>query len=252
MIRLDLIKQAVASAPGTGDISLGSGQTGFIGIQDHPDTTDGMTVEYIAIDGNNKEFGIGTYSATGDVLTRTWIQGKIESGVYSKNPGTGVNLTANAVIQCGPVATNMNFRGCLITKSSPQSITNITQTAASYDTEIFDTNAFHDSAVNASRITIPAGVSVVRLSGCVRFAANSTGHRYAFFVKNGNQANLETTSIVRLLPVSTFEPNYPLSPIVDYCTPGDYYEIVVYQDSGAPLNIASSKNGHYFLCEVIQ
>lgn len=253
MIRLDLIKQAVASAPGTGNVSLGAAKTGYIGIQDHPDTTDGMAVEYIAIDGNNKEFGIGTYSATGDVLTRTWIQGKIESGVYSKNPATGVNLTANAVIQCGPVATNLNFSGCLLVHSTTESVANAVSYQLSWDTEIYDTDGFHDTVTGNSRITVPAnkGIKLVRLTAGIDWAANGTSYRMARFLKNGSVFDGGAGSTLYVTSATTNAFNNIASPVLA-CADGDYFEVSVYQSTGGSLNVNDTTYTHFFGLEVVK
>ena len=249
MIRLDLIRQAVASAPGTGVISLGSAQTGYIGIQDHPDTTDGMIVEYAIQDGNNKEFGIGTYSATGDTLTRTWIQGKIDSGVYSKNPGTGLTLSANAIVGCSPTATNLNFSGCLVFNSTDQSITTSTNTYLSFDSEVYDTNNFHETSTNNSRITIPKGISVVEVFCAVRWAANSTGFRVVELAKNNDASE---RGCPRHLISASNDTSTSMSSAPLYVSENDYFEVQVYQSSGSNLNVAHTDTNTYFGLRVIQ
>lgn len=251
MIRLDLIKQAVVSAPGTGVISLGTSQTGYIGIQDHPDTTDGMSVEYIAIDGNNKEFGIGTYSATGDVLTRTWIQGKIESGVYSKNPATGINLTANAVIQCGPVATNLTFRGCFLTKSSNQDVATSTSVRVAWDAEIYDTDNFHDTVTSNSKIIIPdnKGIRLVRFVAGIDWSANGTSYRMARIFKNNSIVDGGAASTLYVNIATTNAYNNLITPVLNV-TDGDEFEVDVYQATGSTLQVESGYST-FFAMEVV-
>lgn len=50
------------------------------------------------------------------------------------------------------------FVGCALTASADQSTTGGTDTAITFNTEDFDTDAFHSTTSNTSRITIPAGL----------------------------------------------------------------------------------------------
>ena len=51
-----------------------------------------------------------------------------------------------------------SFIGCALTASGDQSTTGGTDTAITFTTEDFDTDAFHSTSSNTSRITIPAGL----------------------------------------------------------------------------------------------
>jgi hypothetical protein len=55
-------------------------------------------------------------------------------------------------------AAGASFIGCALTASADQSTTGFTDTAITFNTEDFDTDAFHDTSTNTSRITIPAGL----------------------------------------------------------------------------------------------
>ena len=54
-------------------------------------------------------------------------------------------------------------KGCLLSNTTNQAITTATGTNLSFDTEVYDTDGFHSPSVNPSRITIPAGVSKIKL-----------------------------------------------------------------------------------------
>ena len=75
---------------GVGAITLGGALAGYIAFTDIGDTE----IYYAIIDGNNREAGIGTLS--GSVLSRTTISYKLENGVYSSSPGTGISLSGTA------------------------------------------------------------------------------------------------------------------------------------------------------------
>jgi hypothetical protein len=124
-------------------------------------------------------------------------------------------------------------RGCSLYRTADQSIANSTATYISWNTELYDTDAYHDNSVNPTRITIPSGLGGKYLiSTTLPYAVNGTGQRVGYIQKNGSllyltaQGNLSAT-------VGTF---------VDYVytaelTAGDYIEIQTFQDSGGSLNV---------------
>src|SRR4030067_1312943 len=68
------------------------------------------------------------------------------------------------------------FRGVLAYMSVGQSVTSGTGTYLSFDSESYDTDAIHDNGVNPERLTVPAGVSKVRLvaSVAITYSAAAT------------------------------------------------------------------------------
>jgi hypothetical protein len=134
------------------------------------------------------------------------------------------------------------FVGCQLEKiTSAQSIPNGSATAVSFNSEVYDTDGFHDNSTNNSRITIPTGkggkyLFVAQLS----FAANGTGSRITKLFKNG--------SLLQLLNVSTNAgaADFAVNAASGFATAsaGDYFEIYAEQYSGGNLNANySSGNG---------
>lgn len=97
MARLrNMARMSVASAPGTGTVTLGSAVTGWLsfssaGIQD------GEVVTYFIVDGAAREIGRGTYTASGTTLARTTI-------LRSTNANSAISATAAAQVAIGPSA----------------------------------------------------------------------------------------------------------------------------------------------------
>lgn len=90
------VKQAVSGTPGTGTITLGSAETGFIAFGDA--FTDGSLVSYVIEDGNNREAGIGTYTVSGTTLARTEIRYTLVSGTYDETAPAAITLTSAAIV----------------------------------------------------------------------------------------------------------------------------------------------------------
>jgi hypothetical protein len=130
-------------------------------------------------------------------------------------------------------ASGSTFSGCSLYKSASQSIADSTHTALTFDLEFFDTDSYHSTVTNTSRITIPSGkTGYYSFSGNATFASNSTGVRIGSFYKNGSpfrflyNANASTgsDSIINFTTIA-------------YLTATDYMELRVFQSSTAALNV---------------
>lgn len=101
---LDRIRAGVATAPGTGDIYLGTPIAGFRGFSGFGD---GDTLPYTMEDGVNWELGVGTYHAATNVLSRTTVRASSGAG------GVGlISATNQAVVYCAIHAEDL--KGALV------------------------------------------------------------------------------------------------------------------------------------------
>lgn len=89
------VKQATATT-GTGTMTLGSAETGFIAFGDA--FADGDVVHYSIQDGNNREIGIGTYTASGTTLSRDTVLETLVSGTFDNTSPTAISLSGSAVV----------------------------------------------------------------------------------------------------------------------------------------------------------
>jgi hypothetical protein len=126
--------------------------------------------------------------------------------------------------------------GTRVSKAAVQSINHGAATALNCDTEAFDTDAFHDTVANNTRITVPAGFDgYAQLGGSVHFAGNTTGMREAYIRKGGatEYGRVEANAIYNAGYVTGLQPT--TGPIA--VAAADYFELMAYQDSGAALNV---------------
>jgi hypothetical protein len=85
--------QAITTTAGTGNLTLAS-STGFCNFSDRFANND--AVDYMLQDGNNKEWGRGTW-LTGNILARTTVKGSLVAGVYSGS-STPITLSGGTTI----------------------------------------------------------------------------------------------------------------------------------------------------------
>lgn len=139
-------------------------------------------------------------------------------------------------------ASSTAFSGCSLYKSATQSVNNDTITTVTFDSEFFDTDAYHSTSSNTSRITIPTGKAGKFLFiAVIQWAANATGVRNMNILKNGVRitefaddavsAGVSTTSFTFMLDAAD----------------ADYFEYTCYQNSGGTRTInATATDGTYF------
>lgn len=99
------------------------------------------------------------------------------------------------------------------------------------------------NAATPTRLTVPVGVSRVRLTAGVLFASNATGRRRARILKNGLAFNGMAESTVA--PVNGSITSFQvITPILDVAA-GDYFEVYAFQSSGGNLDLTAGNSGTF-------
>jgi hypothetical protein len=190
---------------------------------------------------------------TGEVLTAADVDGYLMQGVwvfasaaardsavtspqegnfaYLKDTNATTYYTGSAWVSLGGAA---SFKGCAATQTSAQSLATSTDVAITFNAETFDTDAFHDTSSNTSRITIPAGLGgYYEFYFTVGLTAQTNGRRMCSLRLNGSTKlfTVETSE----LGVSFVNPTLTGTGVVNLVAT-DYLECVYYQDSGSSIN----------------
>jgi len=76
------------------------------------------------------------------------------------------------------------FSGALVQNTTTQNLPANTTTTVTFDQEIYDHNSYHDTGANTDRLTVPSGVSLVRLNFNAFLTADATNFALNIF-KNG-------------------------------------------------------------------
>lgn len=146
----------------------------------------------------------------------------------------GTVLTADSAevtgLKWATPASGSTFAGAYVTNSTNPSIANNTLTTLAFNTESYDTNAYHDNSTNNSRLTIPSGKGGYYLiTAIVQWDVNATGRRELYIAKNGTLiSGAEVTASAAAYPKPNFSMPFALAV-------GDYVEVKLYQSSGGNL-----------------
>jgi hypothetical protein len=167
------------------------------------------------------------FDAKADLLTATANDTPARLAVGTN----GLNLVADSTATTGLKWGYVTNPAAYLMNSGSLTISNATWTKVTFDEEQFDTSAFHSTATNTSRITIPAGLGgKYVLHANVKWANNATGPRIVRYRINN------TTTIVTQEKSSAAEFSDQLSSVYEL-TAGDYVDLEVYQASGGNLTL---------------
>lgn len=142
-------------------------------------------------------------------------------------------------------------RGALVTHSVTQALT--TPTTVAFDTEDYDTSAIHDTVTNNSRLTVPSGVTKVKLTGLLTATSTAAdGYAQVILYKNGAILPPAGYTIDRQVFFSTTAGSVfsIKSPILSV-SPGDYFELVASEGTTGNVTI-SNVAGPNFSMEIIE
>jgi hypothetical protein len=159
-------------------------------------------------------------ASASDVPARLAVGANGETLVADSSAATGLKW-----------AKSPNFVGCVAYLSgSDQTLSNAVQTAINMPSETIDTDGFHSTSTNTSRLTIPTGFGgKYRVSAMGRYSADGTGRRITGIAINGT-----TTKVVEPAATSSAFVSAQVTAILSLSAT-DYVELTMYQDTGGPL-----------------
>lgn len=127
-------------------------------------------------------------------------------------------------------------------RTAVQSVAHNTYTALAFNAaDEWDTDSFHSTSTNNTRITVPSGLGgKYHIIGSVAFAAGADQTRLM-------QIRLNGATVIGFLQatngaLTAFAASVP---IMYQLAAGDYVELVCYQFSGVALNVTGSLSAHW-------
>jgi len=159
------------------------------------------------------------------------------SSTANTNTRLAIGSTGNVLTVAGGVPTwaapagGAPFVGVAVTNSGHTNIPSATTTTITFNSEFYDTDAFHSTSTNTDRLTVPSGKAGKYLVVFnTQWQANDSGasvYKYVYIQKNGDlvgRTQSQGTS------ASGIQQVYQTSAIVDLAV-GDYINCTVYTSS---------------------
>ncbi len=141
-----------------------------------------------------------------------------------------------------------SHRGAVVTMAASRTGQNYSAGAnVTWDSEVYDTDNIHDLVTNTSRLTVPPGVSKVRLDGGIGFSLVFAGG-VAILKFQHNGTFLSPGPELRLEMANT-DPSLCISSFVIRVEPGDYLELNLLQTDN---NVTLRASKCYFSMEIIE
>jgi hypothetical protein len=202
---------------------------------------------------------IGTMTFALGAKTATFANTGSPGSAVMLNPGDLLELRAPAGSPQDSALADISvrlkgdggFRGAMAMLTSAFSVANASATPIDWDTTEYDTDSSF-SGSNPSRLTVPPGVTRVRLVGGVFFASDTdTAARNVSIRKNGS--TVQGGGLVQTDNGGSTPGNTALnvSSAVLSVVGGDYFELFARQDSGGALDVTVS-DFTFFGIEVVE
>lgn len=144
----------------------------------------------------------------------------------------------------------MAFQGAMIRKTYPgdQAIAHQTNTFVTFGVVDYEYGEWFNSSY-PTRLTVPEGVTKVKVHGQCIWQSNSTGLRQIVLKKNGAFYPGDPCVNVEAAGVTTTDIDAH-SPMLEVQA-GDYFEMEVFHTAGATINLLAS-TGTYLAIEAVE
>lgn len=218
-------------------IGVDTATTSAVGVVQLTNSTSSTSITTAAVPANVKTaydlaagaIATSTLTTAGDIIYRNATV-PTRLGIGTAGQVLTVNSGATAPQWATP-SSGSTFVGVSIYNSSAIAVANGTYVAFTANAENFDTDGFHSTSSNTSRITIPTGKGGKYLvTAKIAMQASAIGTRYCSIYKNGS--NVGAASFVPTVGTFSFGFSY-----VETAVATDYFELYTYQDSGGSRDI---------------
>ena len=187
---------------------------------------------------------VATQLQAGDFINLVLTDGKFIATVESVavSPTERIVVIDTDVIGSGGSTAS---RGALVLLDGNQATVTAVPFPIPFNLEDYDSDDIHDNSVNPNRLTVPPGVTHVKIIGQVQWQDSSAGSRQISITKNGitgfggHALNLISPADAANDPATVHQAVSPVVEVVE----GDYFEVMVTQNSGGNLNIIGAGAG---------
>lgn len=155
---------------------------------------------------------------------------------------TSIDLTA-ARCMFGIMQHNQSlaFSGAMVKKSTDQTAANYTTlTAVAFDSEVYDTNSWHDNSSNNTRLTVPSGVTKVNVFASVHASSVSAGLSAGIIIEKNGSSSFDGASN-QYAQNEQLESKIFSAALGVPVTAGDYFELFFQQLTDTSITIDAAR-----------
>lgn len=149
-------------------------------------------------------------------------------------------------------AADLHGKGCCVYRTANSGIVTNNPIVVLFTSELYDSQSIHSLVSFTGRLTVPTGVTKVRLTAQIEFAANGTGYRHMYIDKNASGGVYTGRANSRVEASASLQLTQFLQTPVLNVVAGDYFELVVFQNSGVTLDLICTSDNNFFSMEIIK
>lgn len=169
--------------------------------------------------------------AKGDILTATADNTPARLAVGTNGQTLVADSSTSTGLKWATPSSGSTFSGASIYRSTDLTLTATASTTFTWDSESYDTDAYHSTSTNTDRFTIPTGKSGKFLLLCNAFVGTQSSSLEGYYMKNGTDIRRFdiTTSPTKTLTAHT---------VLDLVA-GDYLIFRIYNAAASSANCAT-------------
>jgi hypothetical protein len=230
---------------------------------DSPAPTNAITITVTAMQrGSFAILNNTSFTVTAEISGQTADSPTVAPGeaITVTTDGTDLYLAGGAPVAAAggggggataAVAVSAEFGGAMAKRSGDLLAQDYTGAGAAilWDDEEYDTDAFHSTVSNISRLTVPAGVTKIVLSSTVQLTSvDASDHVLLWLSKNGNFFNGSGRTRQEISSTDAIMLN--VSSGVLNVVPGDYFEANLVVEADTSVNVVASVS--HFSIQVVE
>jgi hypothetical protein len=178
------------------------------------------------------------------------VQQETDTSVTIEGDDTGQTYLSLMVLDASS-SVGSTFRGALVYQASSQTGANYftgAPVAIPFDAESYDTDLIHDNVTNNTRLTVPAGVTKVRLSGCASISNSTSGNFHELTIYKNGSLTYNGSPANRAEVTVTGHGLQIVTPVLDV-TAGDYFELKLSSETDTSIDLNSPRT--WFAMEIV-